>query len=125
MEESKDIKKGLACPFCGAPYRDVISTNVAQVKCEYCGGIFPISPSFKGVVPRCPNHPETFATGLCNDCGEHFCTQCLQIYNLTLTVLKRYYIFVLNAFALENLRKLMAGFILGFFFLSSASLSCW
>jgi hypothetical protein len=82
MEESKDIGKGLTCPFCGAPQREVVPTSVAQVKCKYCGSIIPISPHLKGVVPRCPNHPEAFATGLCNDCGEHFCTQCLQSYDL-------------------------------------------
>ena len=82
MEESKDTETSLICPSCGAPYREVIPSNVAQVKCKYCGSIFPISPYLKDIVPRCPHHPETFATGLCNDCGENFCTQCLHMYNL-------------------------------------------
>lgn len=117
MEESKDTKKGLACPFCGAPYKDVISTNVAQVKCEYCGGIFPISPSFKGVVPRCPNHPETFATGLCNDCGEHFYTQCLQIYNLTTDSAKATLYLCPECLRIRELKKANGWIYLGVLFL--------
>ena len=36
----------------------------------------------KNTAPSCPHHPEIIATGLCNDCGAHFCTQCLRVYNL-------------------------------------------
>jgi len=82
MEENKDTEKGLACPFCSAPLKDVVPSDAAQVKCEYCGSIFPVSPHLKDAVPRCRNHPETFATGLCNDCGENFCVQCLNTYEL-------------------------------------------
>jgi len=82
MEESKDNKKDLACPLCGAPPKYVIPTNVAQVKCEYCGGIFPVSPYLKDTTPSCPTHPEAIATGLCNDCGGNFCTKCLYEYEL-------------------------------------------
>jgi len=81
MEKSKDTKVGIACPFCGAPQRDIVTPNVAQLRCEYCGTIFPVSPHLRDIA-RCPNHPEIFATGLCNDCGENFCTRCLHIYNL-------------------------------------------
>jgi len=82
MEESKDSKKGLVCPFCGAPYKDMVPSDAAQLKCEYCGGIFPVLPYLKDVAKRCPNHPEVFATGLCNDCGKHFCTRCLYIFDV-------------------------------------------
>ena len=82
MEENKDTEKGLACPFCSAPQRDVVPSDAAQVKCEYCGSIFPVSPYLKDTISRCPNHPEAFATGLCNDCGGNFCMRCLYEYEL-------------------------------------------
>jgi len=82
MKESKSTETGLICPFCGAPHSDILPLDVAQVKCKYCGGIFPVSSHFKDTAPRCPNHPEVFAMGLCNDCSGNFCIQCLQTYNL-------------------------------------------
>jgi hypothetical protein len=33
--------------------------------------------------PRCANHPERLAVGLCNDCGDNFCSECLRVYELT------------------------------------------
>jgi hypothetical protein len=80
--EKEAAQTSITCPYCGGPQRNLVPSNVAQVKCDYCGRVFPISPYFKGAVPRCPNHPDAFATGLCNDCGENFCTKCLQEYNL-------------------------------------------
>jgi len=82
MEGSKDTKTGFACPFCGAPQRDVVPSDAAQMKCNYCGGMFSVLAHFKDIAPRCPNHPEIFAKSLCNDCSEHFCSRCLHSYNL-------------------------------------------
>lgn len=82
MEKSKDTRRGFVCPFCSAPYRDVIPSDAAQVKCDYCGSVFSVSSYFEGAAPRCPNHPEVFATGLCNDCGDNFCVRCLYTYDL-------------------------------------------
>jgi hypothetical protein len=36
----------------------------------------------EGEVYRCLNHPDRAAVGKCNDCGESFCKDCLNIYNL-------------------------------------------
>jgi hypothetical protein len=33
-------------------------------------------------VPRCTNHPERIALGICNDCGGSFCSDCLHSYEL-------------------------------------------
>jgi len=82
MEESKDTKRDLSCPFCSAPRRGVVPSDAATLKCEYCGSLFSVSPNLKDTAQRCPNHPETFATGLCNDCGGRFCTRCIFPYNL-------------------------------------------
>jgi len=82
MEKSKDTRRGFVCPFCSAPYRDVIPSDTAQVKCNYCGSVFSVSSYFEETAPRCPNHPEVFATGLCNDCGDNFCVRCLYTYAL-------------------------------------------
>lgn len=32
---------------------------------------------FSGAIQRCTNHPETLAVGLCNDCGQSYCDNCL------------------------------------------------
>ena len=82
MGKGASAEIGLICPFCSAPYRGIVPSNVAQIKCKYCGGTFSISSYFRETAPRCPNHPDLFGTSLCNDCGEHFCTQCLEMYEL-------------------------------------------
>ena len=66
----------LVCPVCGAPYRDTIPVGMAQVKCHYCGASIVIPTT----APRCPNHPDLIAGGLCNDCGRSFCRDCLSPY---------------------------------------------
>lgn len=81
MKEGKDTETGIVCPFCGAPYKKIIPSNVALVKCGYCGDTFRI-PSHLGDVARCINHPEALATDFCNDCGGHFCYDCLTEYKL-------------------------------------------
>jgi hypothetical protein len=83
MEKRRGFETGIVCPLCGAPYRYIVSPDVAQVKCEYCGGIFSVPHSLEDTAPRCANHPEALAIGLCNDCGRNFCIQCLCTYNLT------------------------------------------
>ncbi|MEM2779327.1 MAG: hypothetical protein QW791_00430 [Candidatus Bathyarchaeia archaeon] len=72
----------LVCPFCGALYRETIPAGTVQVKCRYCGATILVPPSLGGVVRRCPNHPETLAVGICNDCGQSFCTRCLYVLDI-------------------------------------------
>jgi len=67
------------CPFCGAPYRELIPAGVVQVKCRYCGGLVLVPPRLGGLVRRCPGHPETLAVGLCNDCSGSYCDRCLYV----------------------------------------------
>ena len=74
--------KAVTCPFCGAPYREVIPTDALQLECHYCGGIFLVPPEIRGGISQCLNHPDRLAVGICNDCGENFCSECLHIYNL-------------------------------------------
>ena len=73
---------GVRCPFCGAPYRKLIPTDVLQLKCDYCGATFRTPPSIGVEIPECANHPERYAVGVCNDCGQNFCRECLHSYNL-------------------------------------------
>ena len=75
-------EEAVACPFCGAPYRDVIPAGTIQVKCKYCGVTILVPPRLGGIVRRCPNHPDTLAVGLCNDCGQSYCTRCLYVVNV-------------------------------------------
>lgn len=72
----------IICPFCGGVYREPISLGTAQVKCKYCGGTVLVPPHFGGEIWRCPNHPDVFAVGLCNDCGGRYCDSCLYFYSL-------------------------------------------
>ncbi|MEM3459318.1 MAG: hypothetical protein QXN36_07260 [Candidatus Bathyarchaeia archaeon] len=80
MTEKKT--KAVTCPFCGAPYRKFIPPNTLQLECTYCRGIFLVPPEISGGLPKCFNHGERLAIGLCNDCGGNFCSECLYIYNL-------------------------------------------
>jgi hypothetical protein len=75
-------EEAVVCPFCGAPYRDVIPAGTIQVKCKYCGVTILVPPHLGGIVRQCPNHPDTLAVGLCNDCGQSYCTRCLYIVNV-------------------------------------------
>lgn len=72
----------IICPFCGGVYRESISLGTAQVKCKYCGGDILVPPHFGGASSRCPNHPDVFAVGFCNDCGGRYCDACLYYYSL-------------------------------------------
>lgn len=76
------MTEALTCPFCGAPYRETIPAGTVQVKCQYCGAMILVPPSLGGIVQQCPNHPETLAVGICNDCGQSFCTRCLYVLNI-------------------------------------------
>jgi hypothetical protein len=78
--DSKETK-GVSCPFCGAPYKKLIPPDVLQLTCDYCGATFRTPPRIGVEIPQCHNHPERFAVGICNDCGENFCSQCLQTYD--------------------------------------------
>ncbi|MGB9676925.1 MAG: hypothetical protein ACPL0C_07055 [Candidatus Bathyarchaeales archaeon] len=75
-------EEALTCPFCGAPYRAIIPAGTIQVKCDYCGATILVPPRLGGAVRQCPNHPDTLAVGLCNDCGQSYCTRCLYIFNV-------------------------------------------
>ena len=75
-------REAFTCPFCGAPYREVVPSDVVQVTCRYCEGIILVPPELGGSVRRCPNHPDALAIGLCNDCGKSYCSHCLRIYTL-------------------------------------------
>jgi DNA-directed RNA polymerase subunit RPC12/RpoP len=72
-------EEAFLCPFCGAPYRELIPAGVVQVKCQYCGANVLVPPRLGGVVQRCPNHPESLAIGLCSKCGGGYCDRCLHI----------------------------------------------
>jgi hypothetical protein len=77
----KDTKV-VRCPFCGAPYKNPIPTDALQLKCDYCGATFRTPPQIGVEIPECVNHPERYAVGVCNDCGQNFCKECLHTYNL-------------------------------------------
>jgi len=78
-----DVKEeAFLCPFCGAPYRELIPAGVVQVKCKYCQATVLVPPRLGGLIQRCPNHPEVLAVGLCNDCGKSYCDRCLYIHKV-------------------------------------------
>lgn len=66
-------RQALTCPVCGAPHRRTVPSDVAQVRCRYCGATIIVPTN----APRCPNHPDHLATAVCNDCGSSFCRDCL------------------------------------------------
>lgn len=68
------------CPFCGAPYRELIPAGTVQVRCHYCGATVLVPPRLGGLLQLCPNHPESLALGICTDCGRSFCADCLFIF---------------------------------------------
>lgn len=72
-------EEAFLCPFCGAPYRELIPAGTVQVKCRYCGATVFVPPRLGGAVKRCPNHPESLAVGLCSRCGESYCDRCLYV----------------------------------------------
>jgi hypothetical protein len=72
-------EEAFLCPFCGAPYRELIPADTVQVKCHYCGATIFVPPPLGGAVKRCPNHPEALAVGLCSKCGESYCEHCLHV----------------------------------------------
>jgi hypothetical protein len=78
----KSEAEPIKCPFCGAPYTDVIAADVVQVKCKYCGGMFQVPQTIGAQLSRCLNHPEKVAVGICNNCGQSFCGTCLHAYRL-------------------------------------------
>jgi hypothetical protein len=76
-KETKDIR----CPFCGAPYKKLLSSNVLQLKCAYCGAMYRVPPRIGIDIPQCANHRDRFAVGICDDCQQNFCSDCLEIYD--------------------------------------------
>ncbi len=75
-----ETHEAFLCPFCGAPYRELIPAGTVQVKCRYCGATVLVPPRLGGLLQPCPNHPESLALGICNDCGKSFCADCLFIF---------------------------------------------
>lgn len=73
----------LLCPFCGAPYRELIPPGTVQVKCHYCGVNILIPPRLGGPIQSCPNHPESLAIGFCNGCQRSFCANCLFLVKIS------------------------------------------
>jgi len=73
-------EEAFLCPFCGAPYRELIPADTVQVKCRYCGATVLVPPRLGGAAKRCPNHPETLAVGICSGCGKNYCEHCLHVY---------------------------------------------
>ena len=76
-KETKDIR----CPFCGAPYKKLVSSNVLQLKCAYCGAMYRVPPRIGIDIPQCANHRDRFAVGICDDCQQNFCSDCIEIYD--------------------------------------------
>jgi len=75
-------KEVFLCPFCGAPYRELIPAGTVQVKCRYCGATVLVPPRLGGALQRCPNHPESLAVGACNGCAGNFCGDCLFLVDM-------------------------------------------
>jgi len=71
--------QAFTCPFCGAPYTEIIPSGTVQIKCSYCKSTVLVPPQLDGDVQRCLNHPEALCAGICNDCGKSFCGDCLFI----------------------------------------------
>ena len=76
-KETKDTR----CPFCGAPYKKLVSSNVLQLKCAYCGAMYRVPPRIGIDIPQCANHRDRFAVGICDDCQQNFCSDCLEIFD--------------------------------------------
>jgi hypothetical protein len=100
-KETKDIR----CPFCGAPYRKLVPPDALQLKCDYCGAIFHIPPKLGVEIPRCYNHNDRFATGICNDCGQSFCSDCLTAFPFTTQNDRTILYLCPNCFRKRNLDK--------------------
>lgn len=75
-------REAFHCPFCGAPYRELIPAGTVQVKCRYCGAMVLVPPRLGGLLQLCPNHHEMLAVGICNECGKNFCGDCLFVTNV-------------------------------------------
>jgi DNA-directed RNA polymerase subunit RPC12/RpoP len=68
-------EEAFLCPFCGAPYRELIPVGTVQVECRYCGGTVLVPPRLGESIRRCPNHPESL---LKNRRGTLlYCRQCV------------------------------------------------
>ena len=77
----KEWPKAIFCPFCGAPCDKLVPSS-GMLKCAYCGGSFQAPPRMDIEVSSCYIHPDRFSKGLCNDCGNNFCEDCLHPFDL-------------------------------------------
>jgi len=78
-------KEAFLCPFCGAPYSELVPAGTVQVKvkCRYCGATILVPPFFirqGGAVQRCRKHPDNLAVGFCKNCQKTFCDKCLRVW---------------------------------------------
>jgi len=76
-ERPKGNREAFLCPYCGAPYRELIPTGTVQVKCGYCKSTVFVPSRLGGAIYRCVNHPESLVVGMCNNCARSFCGECL------------------------------------------------
>jgi hypothetical protein len=113
QKETKDIR----CPFCGAPYKKLVPPNALQLKCDYCGATFHTPPKLGVEIPQCRNHHERFATGICNDCGESFCSECLKAFPLFTEHARAMLYLCPNCLRKRNLDKVDATVLTGTLFL--------
>ncbi|MEM3697801.1 MAG: hypothetical protein QXQ94_09945, partial [Candidatus Bathyarchaeia archaeon] len=52
--KKSETTEAFLCPFCGAPYKELIPAGVVQVKCTYCGATVLVPPRLGGLTQRCP-----------------------------------------------------------------------
>lgn len=70
----------MVCPSCGGRQKQILSSSIFQTRCEYCGSTILIPRELTGLARRCHNHPDRIAMGICHDCGQTFCEDCLVVW---------------------------------------------
>ena len=87
------------------------------MKCDYCGAIFHTPPRLGVEIPRCYNHCERYATGICNDCGQSFCSECLTAFPLVTNNARAMLYLCPNCLRKRNLDKAEANILVATLFL--------
>jgi len=72
-------KRTFSCPFCGITYRMPTPKDSELLSCRHCGATFFVPSQLGGPVHYCSSHPENQAIGLCDDCKESYCDNCLHV----------------------------------------------
>lgn len=70
------------CPFCSALLREELAPGTYEVKCKHCGGVVLVPSRLSGLDGQCSNHPRSRSVGLCTNCRQSFCEQCLHVIAL-------------------------------------------